>query len=405
MYYGATLQCEHAAMFVSRRQLLQGSLLYAAGMTGSPALAQEPAAPPTPDERKRMAALAGVFMNAYDVPGLSIAVAVKGKSAYVEAFGLADREASEALTPQHRFRIASISKPITSVGIFTLIEAGKLRLGDYVFGPDSILGNDYPTPPTLPSLMRADGGARSPNQQVTIEHLLTHTTGGWGNQHGDPMFLNEGMNHRQLITWTLGQVPLTAPPGDVYAYSNFGYCILGRVIEKLTGQSYEQYIKENVLKRCGIADVQIAGNTLKDRAANEVKYYSQVGGDPYRMNVARMDSHGGWIATPSDLTTFFVHVDGFKDTLQLLADDTLRIMSTPSAANAHYAKGFFIHSGNWWHSGLLDGSTTISVRTRGDFCWSAFTNTRSRADDMTRSLDLLVWHMVRSVAGWHPERA
>jgi len=393
-------------MFVSRRQLLHGSLLCAAGIVqrSLPALAEAPAASPTPDERKRMAALAGIFMNAYDVPGLSIAIAVKGGLAYVEAFGVADRESGEALTPQHRFRIASISKPVTSVGIFTLIEAGKLRLGDYVFGPNSILGNDYPTPPTPLGLMTPEA-SRSPTQQITIEHLLTHTTGAWGNQSRDPMFMNKDMNHRQLITWTLEQMPLTTPPGETYAYSNFGYCILGRVIEKVTGQTYEQYIKDNVLKRCGIVGMQIAGNTLRDRAAQEVKYYSQSGGDPYGMNVVRMDSHGGWIATPADLTNFFVHVDGFKDTEQLLADDTLRIMSTPSAANPRYAKGFFLNSGNWWHSGLLDGTTTISVRTRGDFCWSAFTNTRSRVDNMTRSLDQLVWNMARSVAGWHPERA
>src|SRR5947209_7392382 len=169
-------------MFVSRRRLLQGSLLSAATMAqGSwPALAQEPAASPTADERQRMAALADAFMKAYDVPGLSIAVAVKGKPAYVEAFGVADRETGEALTPQHRFRIASISKPITSVGIFTLIEAGKLRLGDYVFGSNSVLGSDYPAVPNLLYLMRADP-PRSPNEQVTIEHLLTHTAGGWGN--------------------------------------------------------------------------------------------------------------------------------------------------------------------------------------------------------------------------------
>jgi CubicO group peptidase (beta-lactamase class C family) len=125
-------------MLVTRRRLLQGPLLCAAGMAGPAAFAEETIASPSPDERMRMAGLAVNFMNAYDVPGLSIAVAVKGKPAYVEAFGVADRETGEALTPQHRFRIASISKPVTSVGIFALIEAGKLRLGDYVFGPNSI---------------------------------------------------------------------------------------------------------------------------------------------------------------------------------------------------------------------------------------------------------------------------
>jgi CubicO group peptidase (beta-lactamase class C family) len=391
-----------AAMSISRRKLLQRSLLCAVAMVheSPPAVAEEPAARSTPDERNRMARLAADFIDAYDAPGVSVAIAIKGKPVYVEAFGVADRETGEALTPQHRFRIASVSKPITSAGIFTLIEAGKLKLDSYVFGPDSILGDDYPTLPTLLDLMKGDA-LRSHVEQITIEHLLTHTTGGWGNRSHDPMGLNKEMNHRELIIWTLQHMPLTIPPGESFAYSNFGYCILGRVIEKLTGQTYQQYILDNVLRRCGITDMQIGGNTLKDRAINEVKYYSQSpSGDPYRMNVARGDANGGWIATASDLTTFFVHIDGFKDTEQLLTDDTLRTMSTPTTANPGYAKGIFVNSKNdWWHSGQLDGTETISVRTYNDFCWSAFTNTRFGA--VSDPLDRLVRDMVRCVAGWH----
>ena len=347
-----------------------------------------------------MAGLAAGFMEAYDVPGLSVAIAIKGRLGYVEAFGVADRETGEALTPQHRFRIASVSKPITSAGIFTLIEAGKLKLDNRVFGSNAILGDDYYATPGLFSLLP---GNRTMVEEITIEHLLTHTTGGWGNTANDPMFSNREMSHRELITWTLGRMPLTAAPGNSFAYSNFGYCVLGRVIEKLTGQSYEQYIKDNILRRCDISDMRIAGNTLGQRAANEVKYYSQTSGDPYGMNVARMDSHGGWIATPRDLTAFFIHIDGFKDTDQLLGDDTLRAMTTPTIANPRYAKGLFVNSrNNWWHSGSLPGTETISVRTSTDFCWSAFTNTRSKLPDMGRSLDLLVWRMARSVAEWHP---
>ncbi|WP_245334745.1 serine hydrolase domain-containing protein [Bradyrhizobium mercantei] len=386
------LSCEKVAMSITRRKILQSSLLCAAGMVygSAPALAQEPALSPTPDERKRLARLAAAFMETYEVPGLSVAIAIKGKPAYVEAFGVADREAGEALMPQHRFRMASISKPITSTGIFTLIEAGKLQLDSHVFGPNSILGHDYPTPPD-----------RSVIEQITIEHLLTHTTGGWGNDSNDPMFLNQEMHHRELIAWTLNHMPLTDPVGKSFAYSNFGYCLLGRVIEKLTNQTYEQYIKDNILKRCGITDMEIAGNTLEDRATNEVKYYDQNPGDPYGMNVARMDSHGGWIATPSDLTMFFNHIDGFKDTDQLLKDDTLRTMTTPSAANPRYAKGLFVNpQNNWWHDGSLPGTATISVRTHSDFCWSAFTNTRSKFGDMGSALDRLPWHMVASVADW-----
>jgi CubicO group peptidase (beta-lactamase class C family) len=381
-------------MYISRRRMLQSSLLYAVGMIhgSSPALPEELVSFPTPDESKRLARLAAAFMETYEVPGLSIAIAIKGKPAYVEAFGVADRETGEALTPQHRFRIASISKPITSTGIFTLIEAGKLRLDTRVFGPNSILGDDYP--------WSADG---SDIEQITIEHLLTHTAGGWSNDARDPMFLNKEMNHRELIAWTLKHMPLATSPGTSFAYSNFGYCILGRVIEKLAGQTYDQFIKESILKRCGIVNMQIAGNTLMDRAIDEVKYYSPAGGDPYGMNVSRMDSHGGWIATPIEMTTFFVHIDGFKDTKQLLSDDTLRSMTTPTASNPRYAKGLFVNSANnWWHTGSLPGTETVSVRTNSDFCWSAFTNTRPKFRDVTAALDRLGWHMVRSVSDWHP---
>jgi CubicO group peptidase (beta-lactamase class C family) len=387
------LSSEKAAMSITRRKMLHSSLLCTAGMVygSAPAFPQELAGPPTSAERNRLARLAADFMDTYEVPGLSVAIAIKGKPAYVEAFGVADREASEALTPQHRFRIASISKPITSTGIFTLIEAGKLQLDSHVFGPNSILGDDYPTPPNH----------RSNIDQITIEHLLTHTTGGWKNDAGDPMCLDKKMNHRELIAWALEHNDLADPPGKTFAYSNFGYCILGRVIEKLTGRTYEQYIKDNILRRCDISDMRIAGNTSEDRATNEVKYYDQMGIDPYGMNVARMDSHGGWIATPSDLTAFFIHINGFKDADQLLNDDTLRTMTTPTIANPRYAKGLFVNpQNNWWHEGSLPGTATISVRTHSDFCWSAFTNTRSKFGDMGSALDRLPWHMVASVADW-----
>jgi CubicO group peptidase (beta-lactamase class C family) len=327
-------------MMVSRRRLLQGSLVCAAGTMQAPSMAfvEEFAASPTPDERKRMAALASDFMNANNIPGLSIAIAIKGKPAYVEAFGVADRETGEAVTPQHRFRIASISKTITATGIFTLIEAGRLKLDAYVFGPDSVLGADYLLVPTLQGLMKDDAG-RSPNEQITIEHLLTHTTGAWPHGFKDPLRTNREMTHRRLIAWTLENMPLTAPPGKTFAYSNFGYVILGRVIEKLTGQSYAQYIQDHLLKRCGIASMQMAKNAREDRAANEVKYYSAGVYDPYKRDVVRLDSCGGWIGTPSDLTAFFVHIDGFKDTEQLLSEDTLRVMTTPSAANPRLCQG------------------------------------------------------------------
>jgi Beta-lactamase len=224
----------------------------------TPSLAQEPASSPTPDERERFAQLAAAFMETYEVPGLSVAIAIKGKPAYVEAFGVADRDTGEALTPQHRFRIASISKPITSTGIFTLIEAGKLQLDSHVFGPNSILGDDYPTP-----LQH-----RSNIEQITIDHLLTHTTGGWQNDAGDPMGFDKKMNHRELIAFALEHNDLTNPPGKSFAYSNFGYCLLGRVIEKLTGQTYETRLTQLRRRAPTQTAAQVTGMSRSSRLSS-----------------------------------------------------------------------------------------------------------------------------------------
>ncbi len=343
----------------------------------------------TPAERAAMAAAAAEFMDHYAVPGLSVAIARDGRLVYVEAFGLADRTAREQLTPAHRFRIASVTKPITSVAIFTLIVQGRLRLTDRIFGPGAVLGTEY--------------GPYGPNiDRITVEHLLAHTCGGWPDDSRDPMFGNRGMNHARLIAWTLRAQPLHTVPGTSFAYSNFGYCLLGRVIERLSGQRYDAFVRENILRRRGIEDMQIGGNTLAERQLGEVRYHARNDDDPYGMNVSRMDSHGGWIATPGDLVRFAMSVDGLTTTPNILPPETIQMMTSPSTVNDHYAKGWSVNrSGNWWHSGSLPGSSTIMVRTHSGFCWAAFTNTRRPHSNMDGDLDRLVWTMARKVAAWN----
>jgi CubicO group peptidase (beta-lactamase class C family) len=336
-----------------------------------------------------MADLARAYMQKYDIPALSIAVGHAGKLVYQEAIGWADREQREAVTPNNLFRIASVTKPLTSVAIFSLIEDGRLELGNRVFGRDAVLGFDFGRPPYHPHV-----------DQIAIHHLLTHTAGGWDNKANDPMFGHPELNHAQLIELTLRDRPLDHVPGQVYAYSNFGYCLLGRVIEKIVRRPYEAYVREAVLARCGVTDMAIAGNTLAQRRPGEVKYYGQ-GGNPYGMNVTRMDSHGGWIARPADLVKFFMHVDGFAEPPNILRPPTIRTMTTASSANPGYAKGWSVNTaGNWWHGGSLPGTATIAVRTHSGFCWAALLNTRRQNSPLAGDLDRLIWDMVRKVRGW-----
>lgn len=338
-----------------------------------------------------MEKVAAEFRSEHGVAGLSVAVARDGEVAYERGFGFANREQHEKVTPAHLFRIASISKPITSVTLFRLMEAGRLRLDDAVFGPRGVLGDAFGTRPY-----------RQWIEDIRIKHLMTHTAGGWQNDGKDPMFRSPGMNHRQLITWTLNNQPLEYAPGERYAYSNFGYCVLGRVIEKLTGAAYEQHVRDTILRSCGVKDMRIAGNTLAERSAGEVVYYGGGHENPYDMDVRRMDSHGGWLATARDLAIFASHVDGQSASRNILSEASIREMVTASAANAGYAKGWAVNRiPNWWHTGSLPGTTSILVRTASGFCWAALANSSEASGDTGGAMDQMMWNLVRQVKGWN----
>lgn len=334
-----------------------------------------------------MADQAHAFMQQYSVPGLSVAVGHTGKLLYGEAFGWANRELEEAATPAHLFRIGSVSKTITSTALFTLIEDGRLKLGDKVFGPCTVLGNDYAT--SAPYATHVN--------EITIEQFLTHTSGGWPNDGTDPMFNSMRAPHWELIAASLGQ-PLKNPPGQAFLYSNFGFCVLGRVIEKVSGRPYADYVRDRVLARCGIGDMAIANNRWAERHKGEVKYYGQNGEDAYWPNVTRLDSCGGWIASPTDLVQFGMNIG------RILKPETVATMTTASLQNPLYAKGWSVDGAHTrWHGGSLPGTKAILVHRSSGFCWAAIANSRdkqSRKSFMQRDMLTLLRTMVSQVESW-----
>jgi CubicO group peptidase (beta-lactamase class C family) len=353
---------------------------------------------PTAAEREAMAGFGRGFMEQFFAPALSVAIVRNSKFVYEHAMGMAYEKDFQQCTSTSLFRIASATKPITSVAIFTLAEQGKLNLSDKVFGPSGILGDFYEKKPYKQYV-----------EEITVDHLLTHTCGGWPADSTDPMFRDRSSDVGKLISWALENLPLTYPPGEHWAYSNFGYCLLGRVIEHVTGMTYQSYVQQAVLSPIGITDMKIAGNTLRERAPNEVEYLGQFQEKPYDMNVTRMDSDAGWIASPSDLARFLAHVGGTPTIPSILKPETIRIMTTPSPAypqssQGRYARGWMVENdgnGNWWHDGSLPGSTSIMVKTKSGMCWAALTNTRTQPEaTINAALDQLVWNMVQQVPGW-----
>lgn len=321
------------------------------------------------------------FMTKYDIPGLSLAITKKGKLVYAKGYGFADKASSSMVDRNSLFRIASVSKPVTAIAIMKLVEDGKVGLDDKVFGQGAILDTIYGKKPYSASL-----------KNITLRQLLQHTCGGWQNDGSDPMFSNPSMSQSELISWTLDNRPLVNTPGTHYAYSNFGYCVIGRIIEKLSGKAYEQWVKEHILVPAGITGMTISGNTLADKTAGEVTYYGQNGENPYIYNITRMDAHGGWLASATDLARLMVKVDGFSTKPDMLSASTISSMKTGSTPNPNYACGWAVNSAdNWWHNGSLPGTATEIVRTSDEYCWVILCNTRTSAANFMNDLDGLVW--------------
>lgn len=294
------------------------------------------------------------LMSKYNLPAATIAVVKDEQIAYVTSYGMSDIHKGVVCSNDQLYRIASISKPITLVGILLMIERGELSFDSKVFGQDGVLGNDY-----------GEIDSKSSKALITIRHLIEHKSG-WQNNPNDPMFAYNGMSQKELIAEILKNRELVTSPGENYYYSNFGYLVLGRVIEKISGMPYYEYIKANILKPAGIKSMVIGGNTLAEKCEKEVRYYHEGTKWPYSFDLRRMDSHGGWLASAEDLAKFMVVIDRGNRVPDILSND---IMSKTYL-------GFPV----WNHSGSLPGTSSILMRIDDNTSFVLLANARSHQD-------------------------
>jgi N-acyl-D-amino-acid deacylase len=369
-------------------------------------------------------------MAEFKIPGGAVAVMRGGRLVYARGYGCADRETREAVQPDSLFRIASVSKPVTAVAVMTLVQ-----------DPAYHLSLDAPVFPLLglrPFLAKGHA-VDSRIWKITVRHLLEHA-GGWDRDiSGDIMFKHFEIardmkvpsppSHNDIIRWAMGQ-PLDFDPGARYAYSNLGYLILGRVIEKVSGMPYERYVREHVLAPAGVTDMRIGKGRRSERLPGEVCYYdsrdrlgqsvfSADGDTSTPMAYAfqspeTMDAHGGWVASAPDLMRFAAALDR-RGPEALLTPKSLAAMygrpaaplgrdadGSPSAA--YYALGWQVRPvgetgrANTWHNGSMPGTASILVRMADGTSWALLFNSDD-ADD----LDALMHRAVASVKTW-PDR-
>ena len=311
------------------------------------------------------------FMSKYNVPGASLAVSKNGKLVYIKGYGVADKSTGEVVTTAHRFRLASVSKTYTGASILKLAQDGKLSLDDKVFGEGGILGTEYGTPPYNKNV-----------SAMTVRHLLTNTTGSWGGATGgDVIDQNPSYSTKQFLDWVLNTRTNPKAPGTFYDYSNVGFWIAGRVIEKVSGKSYINFVKEVLLAGTGATQTDLAGKTQADKKANEVSYYGQGNDAQYVYNIAfpRRDSDGGLIATPADVLRFITAIDGFPTRPDLLNSASISDFIKGPSFNPSYACGIGIwkEENVWYNYGSLPGTRSGFMRHGNGKCVAIILNTRA----------------------------
>lgn len=361
------------------------------------------------------------FLKQHDIPAAQAAVGRDGKVVYSRAFGWSDAALSKGVRTDSLFRIASISKPITGVAILQLVEAGKLSLDDRVF---DILAEKFPLPEKHDPRLK----------EVTIRHLLTHR-GGWDRDTSfDPMFVSARIVEEtgcpapamppQIINW-MGDKPLQFDPGSRYAYSNYGYSLLGRVIEERTGKTYEKFVLERTLAPLGIRHMKLGKTLPSDRDPHEVHYSvppDSVGpavmgpqlGKPVPQpdgawSVEAFDAHGGWLATAEDLVRFGMAAAS-EDSPLFEKRSTYEAMLAPSPGeeneDTYYGLGWRVRRvdatgrKNFWHFGGIPGTSTLLVVRHDGWVWSVLFNRREKIDgqDPAAVIDPLLHPIITAAA-------
>jgi CubicO group peptidase (beta-lactamase class C family) len=305
------------------------------------------------------------YMSSQSVEGLSIAICKDGRLVFAKAYGQADKSTGEELSPNHSMRIMSISKPVTSAGIMKLYEQDKSLLKKKVFGSGGILGSKYPTP-----------SGQSELNKITVEQLLWHTSG-LISCNGESEFwdksstIADGMS---VLMKNTGIMPNDT--GAMYTYSNTGYYFLARIIEQLSGQSYENYIRNKVLTPSGIGNTMYLGKADGNSKSGETEY------DPAtKPNMQLWSGFGGWVARPMDLLKFLNRLDGAYPPSDIILPATHDVMTTGSRRRSNYALGWGVSGDLQNHNGCHGSTRSFLVELADGVSYAVIINTAPSNDD------------------------
>jgi CubicO group peptidase (beta-lactamase class C family) len=288
------------------------------------------------------------FMNVYGIPGGAVAITYNNSLIFAKSYGYVDVDNGVYSEPDSRFRLASVTKPITAMGILKLVHDGKLTLTDKPFGTSGMPGVPTIISGTVPGPLALTGSTsfNPALSAITVNEILHHA-GGWSRDGGPGSVDLAGYGVLQGVEQflqTFSSTPIGAPdcttllsyvesqplqvtPGTEVHYSNIGFCVLSELIREKSGVSYFDYINANVLRPLGMIDTIEGATPQSARQDRESVYYDTystdpttgdpllpslfppyaVGPRPYGGNIGALESLGGagdLVSTAIDIAHF-----------------------------------------------------------------------------------------------------
>jgi CubicO group peptidase (beta-lactamase class C family) len=347
----------------------------------------------------RLAMITGIlrhYVDAGHVPGMVAGVSRHGKVVYMEAMGWQDVEDRVAMREDAMFQIRSMSKPITSAAVMQLVEQGRLQLDDPVSRYISSFAHmqvfDNPAEPD-------NSETHAPQRPILISDLLLHT-GGLSHRDG-ALYRSRDVRSRSdtlaELVEKVAAVPLIAEPGTQWVYS-ISTTVLGRIVEIVSGQPFDEYLQQHVLAPLGMADT---GFYVPETKQGQVTHIFRLGSDgmqrepdmdiPITQNPPLLEGAAGMVSTVPDYLLFLQAMlnGGILEGERIMEAATVDSMITnqlpdsvlPIALNPQNP----MRDLGWGYgfSVVIDSSQSAFARSDGEFGWNGSLGTFSWADPQT----------------------
>ena len=279
----------------------------------------------------------------------SVAVMIDGQPVHAAAFGERVAGGGEPVETTDRFRVASISKSITAITALRLVEAGILTLDEPV--GDLLVGHL--------GLTVVDPDVAT----ITVRELLSHTAG--FPQHEGTFFSNGAASCTEAAGFGLAR---SVSSGNGYRYSNMSYCVLGLLIEAVTGKTYERVVDEQLLTPLGIGGMRLT--STYEVGPDEVSHHPS----PGRNFMEALGAAGAWNATPSDLVAIFDSVDPSTPGWKALSPESLAMLRyrvpTELPPNGYGLGVINYDGGAWGHTGTLQNTHAMVLVEPDGLTWA-----------------------------------